>query len=309
MNLIFGTNLYYNLLFFIITSVVFTWLFTQSFKVFLKCWLGERFSLKLFLRDGDFPSAHTAVVTSGVILILFLNAVSLSLTESRAISSYNSAKDFLIMFTLASIVLRDAMGQRHRQDNTNRNLKQLKDYVKDLSDDGVINVIEHIDSTFDSIDSEAIKRVGHLKHEVYGGLIIGLLCPLYPIILFFDRYEWLIPTLIATVIYIATILTFLKLKPRVKKTISTTKEKYINIKNHIKENITREDDSTIPNDSEERKSHEKDKAKNSNIKSTKEKANTSSSLNNRPKKCKNNKNLNKKHKKKNRKKRGKKRNK
>lgn len=247
MNLIFGNNLYYNLILFIIGSILFTWFFTQGFKVFLKCWLGERFSLKLFLRDGDFPSTHTAVVTSGVILVLFLNAVSLSLTESNAISSYNSAKDFLIMFTLASIVLRDAMGQRHRQDNTNKNLKQLKDYVKDLSDDGIINVIEHIDLTFDSIDSEAIKRVGHLKHEVYGGLIIGILCPLYPIIFFFNRYDLLIPALIATVIYIVAILAFLKLKPRVKETLVSTKEKYISIKNHIKDNISKDDENNENN--------------------------------------------------------------
>ena len=255
MNLIFGNNLYYNLILFIIGSILFTWFFTQGFKVFLKCWLGERFSLKLFLRDGDFPSTHTAVVTSGVILVLFLNAVSLSLTESNAISSYNSAKDFLIMFTLASIVLRDAMGQRHRQDNTNKNLKQLKDYVKDLSDDGIINVIEHIDLTFDSIDSEAIKRVGHLKHEVYGGLIIGILCPLYPIIFFFNRYDLLIPALIATVIYIVAILAFLKLKPRVKETLVSTKEKYISIKNHIKENISKDDENNENNnDSKENNS-------------------------------------------------------
>ena len=247
MNLIIGDNLYFNLIFFIIISILFTWFITQGFKVFLKCWLGEKFSLKLFLRDGDFPSAHTAVVTSGVILILFLNTVSLSLTESRAISSYNSAKDFLIMFTLASIVLRDAMGQRHRQDNTNKNLKQLKDYLKDLSDDGIINVIEHIDLTFDSIDSEAIKRVGHLKHEVYGGLIIGALCPMFPIIFFFNRYEWLIPVLISAVIYVGGIMTFLKLKPRVKRTLHSTKAKYISIKNHIKENDSKEENTEVDN--------------------------------------------------------------
>lgn len=294
MNLIFGDNLYYNLILFIIGSILFTWFFTQGFKVFLKCWLGERFSLKLFLRDGDFPSTHTAVVTSGVILVLFLNAVSLSLTESNAISSYNSAKDFLIMFTLASIVLRDAMGQRHRQDNTNKNLKQLKDYVKDLSDDGIINVIEHIDLTFDSIDSEAIKRVGHLKHEVYGGLIIGMLCPLYPIIFFFNRYDLLIPALIATVIYIVAILAFLKLKPRVKETLVSTKEKYISIKNHIKENISKDDENYENTNNDDL---------NNNSFSSNDKTNYSSKKSNNKK---NNKiNPHKKYKKKNEKKKGK----
>ncbi len=224
MNIIFGDNLYYNLIFFITVSILFTWFSTQIFKVFLKCWIGKKFSFKLFFMDGDFPSTHTAVVTSSVILILFLNAVTLGLTDDKIISSYNSAKDFLIMFTLASIVVRDAMGQRHRQDNTNRNLKQLKDYVTELRDES--NVIEHIDATFESIDNEAVKRVGHLKHEVYGGMMIGALCALYPIIFFFNRYDWLGVAIVSTLTYIVTVITFLKIKPVVVKKITYRREKH-----------------------------------------------------------------------------------
>ena len=218
MSLIFGNNLYYNLIIFIAISISFTWLITQSFKVFLKCWIGKKFSFKMFLADGDFPSTHTALVTSSVILVLFLNAYILQLTDLATISAYNSAKDFLIMITLASIVIRDAMGQRHRQDNTNANLKNLKDYVKEL---GVSkNVITHIDETFQSIDNEAIKRVGHLKHEVYGGLIIGAICALYPIIFFFDRFDWLPFAIILTLLYFVCITAFLKLKPVVIKKVT-----------------------------------------------------------------------------------------
>ncbi len=226
MNLIFSNNLYYNLIFFIVVSICITWFITQTFKVILKCWLGEKFSLKLFFRDGDFPSTHTALVTCGVILVIFLNYMTLNVANSSDVPAYNNAKDFLIVFTLASIVIRDAMGQRHRQDNTNKNLKQLKDYVEDLSDDGVINVIDHIDMTFESIDNEAIKRVGHLKHEVYGGLFMGIICSLYPIIFFFGKYEWLIPTILATIIYIVAILVFLKIRPRVKTRLDSIKAKY-----------------------------------------------------------------------------------
>lgn len=211
MNLIFGSNLYYNLILFITVSIVFTWVATQTLKVFLKCWIGKKFSIKMFFSDGDFPSTHTAVVTCGVILILFLNAVTLGLTDEGVISSYNSAKDFLIMLTLASIVIRDAMGQRHRQDNTNKNLKNLKDYVRDLYVER--NVIEHIDATFQSIDNEAIKRVGHLKHEVYGGIVVGALCALYPIIFFFNRFDWLPFAITATLVCFIGIMVFLKLKP------------------------------------------------------------------------------------------------
>lgn len=223
MTLIFGDSLYYNLIFFITVSVIFTWFITQVFKVFLKCWIGKKFSFKMFLADGDFPSTHTAVVTCSVILILFLNACTFNETNMYIVSQFNSAKDFLIVLTLASIVIRDAMGQRHRQDNTNKNLKNLKDYVQEMGVEK--NVIEHIDATFESIDNEAIKRVGHLKHEVYGGMVLGALCALYPIIFFFNRYDWLLIAIISTLIYFIAIIAFLKLKPVVLKKMTYRKKR------------------------------------------------------------------------------------
>lgn len=223
MTLIFGDSLYYNLIFFITISVIFTWFITQVFKVFLKCWVGKKFSFKMFLADGDFPSTHTAVVTCSVILILFLNACTFNETNMYIVSQFNSAKDFLIMLTLASIVIRDAMGQRHRQDNTNKNLKNLKDYVQEMGVEK--NVIEHIDATFESIDNEAIKRVGHLKHEVYGGMVLGALCALYPIIFFFNRYDWLLVAIVSTLIYFIAIIAFLKLKPVVLKKMTYRKKR------------------------------------------------------------------------------------
>lgn len=223
MTLIFGDSLYYNLIFFITISVIFTWFITQVFKVFLKCWIGKKFSFKMFLADGDFPSTHTAVVTCSVILILFLNACTFNETNMYIVSQFNSAKDFLIVLTLASIVIRDAMGQRHRQDNTNKNLKNLKDYVQEMGVEK--NVIEHIDATFESIDNEAIKRVGHLKHEVYGGMVLGALCALYPIIFFFNRYDWLLIAIVSTLIYFIAIIAFLKLKPVVLKKMTYRKKR------------------------------------------------------------------------------------
>ena len=222
MNLIIGNNVYYNLIFFITITIIFTWLVTQSFKVFLKCWIGKKFSFRMFAADGDFPSTHTALVTCGVILILFLNACTFNMTDMTVVAQYNSAKDFLIMLTLASIVIRDAMGQRHRQDNTNANLKNLKEYVRELGVER--NVIEHIDATFASIDNEAIKRVGHLKHEVYGGMLLGALCALYPIIFFFNRYDWLIFAIVTTFLYFAGIMLFLKLKPIILKKVTYRKK-------------------------------------------------------------------------------------
>lgn len=222
MTLLFGDSIYYNLIIFITITIVFTWIITQTFKVLLKCWIGKKFSFRMFTADGDFPSTHTAIVTCSVILILFLNACTFDMKDMSVVAQYNSAKDFLIILTLASIVIRDAMGQRHRQDNTNKNLKNLKDYIQDMGVER--NVLEHIDATFQSIDNEAIKRVGHLKHEVYGGLLLGALCALYPIIFFFDRYDWLATAIISTILYFCGIMLFLKLKPVVLKKMTYKKK-------------------------------------------------------------------------------------
>lgn len=210
MNLIIGNNLYLNLIISIAPSLVFTWFLTQSFKVFLKCFLGEKFNITMFFADGDFPSAHTALVTTGLLLVVFFNYYMSDITDIATIAAYNNAKDFLIMATLTSIVIRDAMGQRHRQDNTNKNLKELKDYIKSLHARN--NILNRIDATFQSIDNEAIKRVGHLKHEVVGGLAMGCICSLYSVIFFFNKYEWLLFTIIATVAYFFGMIIFLKLK-------------------------------------------------------------------------------------------------
>lgn len=220
---LFGDSIYYNLIIFITITIVFTWIITQTTKVLLKCWIGKKFSFRMFTADGDFPSTHTAIVTCSVILILFLNACTFDMKDMSVVAQYNSAKDFLIILTLASIVIRDAMGQRHRQDNTNKNLKNLKDYIQDMGVER--NVLEHIDATFQSIDNEAIKRVGHLKHEVYGGLLLGALCALYPIIFFFDRYDWLSTAIISTILYFCGIMLFLKLKPVVLKKITYKKKR------------------------------------------------------------------------------------
>ncbi len=94
----------------------------------------------------------------------------------------------------------------------------------ELNDGDDVFVIDHLDATFDSIDNEAIKRVGHLKHEVFGGLVLGALSALYPIIFFFNRYDWLGFAILFSSIYFVGILCFLKLKPVVKRKIEKLKK-------------------------------------------------------------------------------------
>jgi len=222
MNIMINDNLYLSLIIFIVASLVLTCLSAQIFKVLLKCWIGNKFSIGMLFADGDFPSAHTALVVAAFTLIVFLNLQTLTETDLQVINAYDAAKDILIMGTLTGIIIRDAMGQRHRQDNTNKNLKNLKDFIESTKTRDGIN--EHISNTFSSIDSEAFKRVGHLKHEVVGGIVNGLVFIFYPIIFCFGKQEWLQILIPVTIIYILGMFLFLKIRPSTSKRYKKSKK-------------------------------------------------------------------------------------
>lgn len=220
MKLLIGNGIYQNLVFFVLCALAVTWISTQGFKVLLKLYIGEKFKPQMIFADGDFPSTHTAIVISSLCLVFFLTIFSKD-KELSIWRAYSDVKSILIMTTFACIAMRDAIGQRHRQDNTNKNLKNLKDLIADSSSVNfqTIEILENknavtdiITQTFESIDSEALKRVGHLKHELVGGILSGFLGAMYSICIFFGYYRY-IPYLIAiSLLYFFGMGTFLKLK-------------------------------------------------------------------------------------------------
>lgn len=220
MSLLISNNIYLNLAFFVIGTIFFTWISTQGFKVLLKLYLGEKFKFSMIFADGDFPSTHTAVVISSLCLVIFLTffAKDKELTIWRA---YSDIKSILIMTIFAFIAMRDAIGQRHRQDNTNKNLKNLKDLIANTSniDNNSIQILEKkniitdvITQTFESIDNEALKRVGHLKHELVGGILSGFLGASYSTCIFFGYFKYIPLLIVISLLYFFGMGTFLKLK-------------------------------------------------------------------------------------------------
>lgn len=220
MRLLIGNDIYQNLIFFVIIALAITWISTQGFKVSLKLYLGEKFHPNMIFADGDFPSTHTAIVISSLCIVVFLTFFGKKqpLDIWRA---YSDIKSILIMSTFAAIAMRDAVGQRHRQDNTNKNLKNLKDLIANSSsiDSNSVQILEKknivtdvITETFCSIDNEALKRVGHLKHELIGGILSGFLGASYTICIFFGYLKMIPLLLFMSFCYFFGMGTFLKMK-------------------------------------------------------------------------------------------------
>lgn len=220
MKLLIGNGIYQNLVFFILIALAVTWISTQGFKVMLKLYLGEKFNFSMLFADGDFPSTHTAIVISSLCLVFFLTIFSRN-EELSIWRAYSDVKSILIMTTFACIAMRDAIGQRHRQDNTNKNLKNLKDLIANSNSDNFqkVEILEKkyvvtdvITQTFESIDNEALRRVGHLKHELIGGILSGFLGAMYSVCIFFGYFKYIPYLIVISLLYFFGMGTFLKLK-------------------------------------------------------------------------------------------------
>lgn len=189
-------------------GVIFTTLLaTQTFKLLLKKYVGqEKVSIKMLGDDGDFPSTHTAVYVSSAVQIGFLLLFTCNL--SSVIRMNILATSILVAIGIPMCYhIRDAFGYRHRADNTNQNIRDL---AEEYSNHSINNRISaNFTILFDRIVKESQKRVGHLKPEVLGGIVSGIIGALYPICLFIDiRLIWLCIAL--SLIYYTTMLILLK---------------------------------------------------------------------------------------------------
>ncbi len=221
MKLLIGNGVFENLVYFVIIAFLVTWITTQGFKVLLKLYVGEKFKISMLFVADDFPSTHTAVVINNLCLVIFITFYG----KNKEIDIWRACcdiRDLLIMLTITGISIKDSIGRRHRQDITNKNLKNLKDLIVNSGSikadtvtilENKTSVADVINDVFSSIDNEAFKRVGHLKHELIGGILSGLLGALYTICIFFGYYKILPILILISLIYFFGMGTFLKLKP------------------------------------------------------------------------------------------------
>lgn len=143
-------------------SFVVSWTFCQVFKIMMNLAVMGKLSFKDFVRslkyicqDGSFPSAHSSMVTVGVGVILWL-----CLQYPHPITGGL----FVVAVLFASVVVRDAVGTRYKNQVNSNAIKSILDFLG-LKPQEV--VIQRDDEK--KLDAKS----GHQKHEVAGGVLCG----------------------------------------------------------------------------------------------------------------------------------------
>lgn len=177
------------------TLFLFTWFATQLFKLLLKWIVGkEKITFSTLFADGDFPSTHTATHIC-VLFISFFELLFSANFEAEISNNFFRAVMLTMLTLYVFTTLRDAVGHRHRQDNTNANLLALAEEIDKFA---VSNRIS--ENLKLNIRSEKLKRVGHLKPEMYGGIISGVIGASYVLVPFVD-FKLFFICLLFSVIY------------------------------------------------------------------------------------------------------------
>ena len=152
----------------------------------------QKFQIYNLVADGNYPSSHTAFVTSITAISWFNTAVKCMQYTNVELWIWSSIS--LTMFWL--IVVRDALGVRYT--------------VQKLCD-CVIEIVEN------TAKSEDIKKKlditsGHRPYEVIGGLILGLIVATATSCIYYGWNNYFVGVLVLLAIYIGISFLILKVK-------------------------------------------------------------------------------------------------
>lgn len=168
-NIIFALDLFI----YVGISIALAWVTSQAFKCLLKIAITKNRKpqnvIKQFFSDGDFPSSHTAVSVTGVIVItpLLYEAIYNASSKTEVITAV-AAEVILLLWT--AMTIRDALGIRMRvQENAqtmHKFLKESKNYFV---------VADSLQEFWSELGDQINIKAGHMPHEVIGGLILALI--------------------------------------------------------------------------------------------------------------------------------------
>ncbi len=133
---------------YLLTLAVLGWACAQVAKTLLHLVMTRRFSAERLVGSGGMPSSHASMVCA-----LFVGSV-----KGLGISSPVTA----LSFTLAAIVMVDAMGVRLE---TGKQARILNRMMEDLKDEGQDEVT----------DKKLKELVGHTPFQVLSGALLGTL--------------------------------------------------------------------------------------------------------------------------------------
>lgn len=152
----------------------------------------KKFKLDSLVADGNYPSSHTAFVTS-ITAVSWFNTIIKCLAKTD-VEIWIWISVGLTMFWL--IVVRDALGVRYT--------------VQKLCE-SVIEIVENT-SRAEDIKKKLDIKSGHRPHEVIAGAVLGLIVAAFTSCIYYDLQKYLLFVGVAFVIYITVSLLVLKHK-------------------------------------------------------------------------------------------------
>lgn len=122
------------------------WAVAQFIKVLINLWLNKKLDWRRCFGMGGMPSSHTALVVA--------LAISIAFQEGAGSAA------FAVAFTLAAVVIYDALGVRRETGRQSEVLNQIVTHV----------LVEGKPIT----EKQLRELIGHSPVEVLGGLIVGV---------------------------------------------------------------------------------------------------------------------------------------
>lgn len=159
-----------DLLIYVGVTIICAWIASQSFKTLLYVAITKDRKFKSIRKrlfgDGDFPSTHTTVSVTGVIIIfpLLWDTVYNATSESEVYCAVSIAVLFVLW---TAMTIRDALGIRMRVQEQARILKSFLTESPTVSD--------ALQSFWEDLASQINLKAGHMPHEVIGGVILALI--------------------------------------------------------------------------------------------------------------------------------------
>lgn len=213
----------FNTIVYLALSIALAWVTSQAFKTLLKVAITKdkspRNIIKQFFSDGDFPSSHTAVSVTGVIVLTpILYEAVYNATSKTEILVCIAAEVILLLWT--AMTIRDALGIRMR---VQENAQTLHKFLKESKNYFIVT--SSLQEFWSELGDQINIKAGHMPHEVIGGLILAMIFGIGANSIRTGNFIVLVIDIVIAIIYFIISYLILSKKLNIPKIIHDMKEK------------------------------------------------------------------------------------
>ena len=152
----------------------------------------QKFKISNLVADGNYPSSHTAFVTSITAISWFNTTVKYLAQDNAEIWIWVSVAITMLWF----IVVRDALGVRYT-------VQKLCECVSELAENT---------STAEEIKNKLNINSGHRPHEVIAGAVLGLIVASFTSCIYYGWYGYIVIPITILALYISVSILLLNIK-------------------------------------------------------------------------------------------------